>query len=61
MIYHNRIVITMSSANYWGEIQSNYESYLDRYPDEGMISTGHPEFNFPLQSGVLNHAGITMR
>lgn len=43
----------MSVESYTTEIQSNYQSYLNRYPDEGMISSGDSESEYPFQSGVL--------
>lgn len=47
------------STQYRKNIKSNYEEYLDSYPEEGMITTGHSGSEFPLQSAVLNQTGGT--
>ena len=41
------------------DIKSNYEEYLESYPEDGMIATGHSGSEFPLQSAVLNQTGGT--
>lgn len=40
----------------WQQIQSNYNEYLQRYPDEGIVQT---KLKYPLQSHALVQGGFT--
>jgi hypothetical protein len=40
----------------WQQIQSNYDEYLQRYPDEGPVQT---KLEYPLQSHALLQGGFT--
>jgi hypothetical protein len=46
---------SMTNSEYQ-RIQSNYEEYLQRYPDEGIVQT---KLEYPLQSHALVQGGFT--
>jgi hypothetical protein len=42
---------------YWGTIESSYREYVQKYPEEGMISIGD-DSRLPLQSNVMANGGF---